>query len=170
VVGTGRLVGRGSAAVEKRPGDSSQRPPLPEERLVPPLEVVARQSSDVLRVDDADVAAAIELIRRNACHGITMTDVTEKLAVSRSTLERRFRKYLGHSPKEEIRAVRLARIRELLTETDLSLAAIARRAGYEHPEYMSVVFKRETGQTPGEYRQYAHPKDKKPQDKTANSQ
>jgi len=36
--------------------------------------------------------------------------------------------------------------------TSLPLEKIARLAGFEHPEYMSVVFKRETGDTPGHYR------------------
>jgi AraC-like DNA-binding protein len=40
----------------------------------------------------------------------------------------------------------------LLWTTNLSLEKIAGLAGFEHPEYMSVVFKRETGQTPGQYR------------------
>ena len=38
-------------------------------------------------------------------------------------------------------------------ETDLPLAAVAHRAGYKHVEYMSVVFKRETGLSPSQYRQ-----------------
>jgi LacI family transcriptional regulator len=40
----------------------------------------------------------------------------------------------------------------LLRETDLPLERIATLAGYEHPEYMSVVFKRVLGKTPGQYR------------------
>jgi LacI family transcriptional regulator len=67
-------------------------------------------------------------------------------------LERRFRKYLKRSPQIEIRSVQLKRVKQLLAETDLPLERIAALAGFEHPEYMSVVFKRETGQTPGQYR------------------
>jgi LacI family transcriptional regulator len=78
--------------------------------------------------------------------------VAEHVAVSRSLLERRFRKHLGRSPQVEIRLVQLKRVKQLLTETDLSLESIARLTGYVHPEYMSVVFKRLTGQTPGGYR------------------
>jgi LacI family transcriptional regulator len=43
-------------------------------------------------------------------------------------------------------------VRQLLTETDLSLAAIAERAGFRHVEYLSVAFKRAFGQPPSRYR------------------
>src|SRR5271165_2295671 len=56
------------------------------------------------------------------------------------------------SPKQEIRRIQLERIKQLLVETDFTLETIAELAGFEHPEYMSVLFKRETGQTPGKYR------------------
>jgi LacI family transcriptional regulator len=59
---------------------------------------------------------------------------------------------IGRSPQSEIRNVQLKRVKQLLRETDLPLERIAALAGYEHPEYMSVVFKRELGQTPGQYR------------------
>ena len=123
-----------------------------DEMLVPPLGVVARQSSDITRIDDPDVAAALTFIRQNACSGASVEDVVAHLAVSRSILERRFRKHVGHSPQTEIRRVQLKRVKQLLAETDLSLEAIARLAGYVHPEYMSVVFKRVTRATPGQYR------------------
>ena len=62
------------------------------------------------------------------------------------------RRHLGRSPQAEIRAVQLKRVKQLLGESDLPLDRIASLAGYSHPEYMSVVFKRETAQTPGQYR------------------
>jgi LacI family transcriptional regulator len=124
-----------------------------EERAIKPLGVVARQSTDVLGIEDPDVAAAVRHIRENACNGLTVDDLVAALSVSRSLLERRFRRCLRRSPQQEIRLVQLKRVRQLLSETTLTLDAIAALAGYEHPEYMSVVFKRLTGQTPGEYRQ-----------------
>jgi LacI family transcriptional regulator len=124
-----------------------------EERTIAPLGVVTRQSTDILRIDDADMATALRFIRERACSGVTVQEVAEHVAVSRSLLERRFRKHLGRSPQVEIRLAQLKRIKQLLAETDLSLEAIARLAGYVHPEYMSVVFKRLVGQTPGGYRQ-----------------
>ena len=128
------------------------------ERLVEPLGVVMRQSSDVLGIADPDIVAAMRHIRENACNGLTVDDLVRHLSVSRSLLERRFRKCLRRSPQQEIRLVRLKRVRQLLAETDLTLDAIANLAGYEHPEYMSVMFKRLTGQTPGDYREQVRPK------------
>lgn len=51
--------------------------------------------------------------------------------------------------------LRTNRVRGLLTATDMTLAEIAEIAGTlgtEHPEYVSVFFKKETGMTPVEYR------------------
>ncbi len=42
--------------------------------------------------------------------------------------------------------------KQLLEETDVPLKSIAERAGFKHVEYMSVVFKRQMGLRPGEYR------------------
>jgi hypothetical protein len=50
--------------------------------------------------------------------------------------------------------VRMERVKELVAQTDLSLTAIAHRTGYAHVEYLSVVFKRETGLPPSAYRDH----------------
>ncbi len=43
-------------------------------------------------------------------------------------------------------------MKQLLGETELALYQIAERTGFEHVEYLSVVFKRETGVTPSAWR------------------
>ncbi|HEY1108186.1 MAG TPA: DNA-binding transcriptional regulator [Opitutaceae bacterium] len=121
--------------------------------LIPPLGVAPRQSTDVLAVDDRDVARAVQFIREHACEGINVGDLLRTVPLSRRVLEQRFQKLLGRTPREEILQVRLARVRQLLGETDLPLYLIAERTGFEHVEYLSVVFKRETGQTPSDFRQ-----------------
>lgn len=136
---------------------SGERPPV-DWPLVPPVGVTTRQSTDVLAIDDPVVATAVRFIRERACQGCGMKDLLRHVPMSRSLLERRFRRHLGRSPQAEIRAVQLKRVKELLAESDLSLDQIAPLAGYAHPEYMSVVFKRQTGQTPGQYRASTHPR------------
>lgn len=119
---------------------------------IPPQGTVVRQSSDVFAVSDPTIAEALRFIRVRACDGASVSDLLEHLSVSRSWLERNFRKLLNRSPQAEIRGVQIKRCKELLRTTNLSLEKIAGLAGFEHPEYMSVVFKRETGNTPGQYR------------------
>ncbi len=120
---------------------------------IAPKKVIVRQSSNVLAVDDPAVASALRYIREHAHEGIRVADVVARASVSRSTLERGFRYFLDHSPHEEIRRVRLKRVKQLLVDTDWSLDRIAEAAGFEHPEYMMVQFKRLTDQTPSQWRQ-----------------
>jgi LacI family transcriptional regulator len=123
-----------------------------EERLIPPLGVATRLSTDVLAIDDPRIADAVRFIREHACRGITVRDVLEQVPLARTALERRFRQYLGRSPQAEIRAVQIRHAQQLLAGTDLKIEGIAQIVGFEHPEYLSVVFKRAFGQTPGQYR------------------
>lgn len=130
---------------------NGEAPPL-QEQLIAPREIVVRQSSDILAVDDAAVAAALHFVRSHACSGITVNDILKHAPLSRSTLERSFREILGHSPQEEIRRVKLQRIQQLLSETDWSLTRIAQATAFDSPDYMMVQFKRLTGQTPSQWR------------------
>jgi len=128
---------------------------LPYEQIISPLGITTRQSTDVLAIEDPQIASAVRFIRQHACHGITVKDLLREIPLSRSVLERRFRKYIKRSPQSEIRNQQIKRIKELLMETDLPLNRIAELTGFEHPEYMSVVFKRETDETPGRFRKRA---------------
>jgi LacI family transcriptional regulator len=126
--------------------------------LVEPVRVVTRRSSDTLAIKDRAVSAAIRFISEQALHGCTVDDVINSVRVSRSFLERSFRQHLKRSPQAEIRRVQASRIKQLLTETDFTLERISELSGFEHPEYMSVVFKRLFGQTPGQYRKQVQSK------------
>ncbi len=81
-----------------------------------------------------------------------MNDVLKDLTILRSLFERRFAMFFGRTPKAEILRIRLDRIKLFLAETDYCLSQIASATGFEHPEYISAIFKIKTGQTPGEYR------------------
>jgi LacI family transcriptional regulator len=124
----------------------------PSSILVKPMGVMARQSTDVLAIDDRHIAAALKRIREQACDGLDVDSILKVVPLSRSVLERRFSQILGISPKAEILRVRLERVCRLLAESDLPLAEVAQKAGFEHPEYMSRLFKKKMGITPGEFR------------------
>jgi LacI family transcriptional regulator len=122
------------------------------DQIIAPLGVTVRQSTDVVAIDDASIASALQYIRQNACRGINVDDVLRNTPISRSSLERKVRKHLGRTPQEEIRHVQVKKAKELLTTTDLPAEKIANLCGFEHSEYMYVVFKRHVGMTPGEFR------------------
>lgn len=123
-----------------------------EGRLFVPLGVATRQSTDVVAVADRHISTAVRFIREHACNAITVADVVKQVPLSRRVLETRFQALLGRSPHEQIMTVKLDRVKRLLSETDLSLAIIADRAGFKHVEYLSVAFKRQIGVTASEYR------------------
>lgn len=125
---------------------------------VPPLGISVRQSTDIVAVEDQSLAEALKYIRDHACQGISVGDVVKATGVSRSSLERKLRTLLGRTPQQEIRNVQLKRACSLLAETSLPIEEIAIRCGFEHPEYMHVVFKREMQITPGAFRRAARPK------------
>jgi len=134
-----------------------RKPPPTDTTFVKPKGVVARQSTEVFAIADRDTAAAMHLIRRHACDGIGIGDVTGHVGLSRSTLERRFARFVGHSPKAEIRRVRIGRVKELLATTDFTLDKIAELTGFDYTQSMCDLFKRMTGRTPGQYRKEHQP-------------
>lgn len=122
---------------------------------VDPVDVIVRHSTDCSVTDDVELLDAIDFVRANACRGLRVAEVVSLGAVSRDRLERGFRRLVGHSPHAEIRRVQLARIEELLAQTDLPLKMIASLTGIRHTEYLSGLFRRLTGETPGQFRERA---------------
>ena len=122
------------------------------ELAVGPVGVITRMSTNVIAVSDAQVAQAIEFIRENIDTGIQVSNVISAVDLSRSTLDNRFKQILGLTVHDEIERVRLERTKELLTTTDCTLAEISTQSGFGTVQYLSTVFRRSTGQTPGEYR------------------
>jgi LacI family transcriptional regulator len=124
--------------------------------FIPPRGIVTRQSSDVLAVDDPLLIAALQMIRKNACSGISVEDVAREIGASRSVLQRRFRVALGQTVHDHLIAARMKRAIELISNTRLGLGEIAERSGFNYQEYMGAVFRERLGQTPAEYRQESH--------------
>ncbi len=120
--------------------------------LVEPRGVVARRSSDVLAIGDEAVATAVRLIRTNIHTPLQVVDILKTVRISRRSLEMRFRRVLGWSPHDEIQRARVARVKDLLQQTDWPLKRISAGAGFTRPQHMHTVFRRETGMTPSRYR------------------
>lgn len=121
---------------------------------VPPVGVISRASSDALAFDDPDVVAAVRYVRSHACAGISVSDVIDAVTVSRRTLEPRFRRMVGHTVYDEITRCRIDRAKQLLAESDWSIARIAEASGYAAPKQLSIAFRREMAMSPRDYRHF----------------
>ncbi len=134
----------------------SPAPIVPE--MIKPSLVATRQSTDTLGVADPDLAATIRYIHSKACDGITVHDVVAHACESRRSLERRFMRELGRTPRAEILRTRLEKAKALLCESTLKIADISRASGYGKYVRFARVFKHYTGQTPSEFREQASQK------------
>jgi LacI family transcriptional regulator len=119
---------------------------------IPPSCVVVRQSTDVTAIEDADVVQAMRFIRDFACTGISVSRVAEEAGISLSSLKRKFRKFVGRSPKAEIMRIQIEHAKRLLAQTDRDCASIARRCGFNSLVYFTRAFRREVGMPPNAYR------------------
>lgn len=124
--------------------------------IVPPLRLVKRQSTDLLAIREPLIHGALNFIRDQAAGCIGAPEVAKHAGVSRSTLDERFKRILGRTVAEQVRLTRVEAARDLLLETRLPLAEIARKTGFPSPQYLCYAFKRGMGVSPATIRARAH--------------
>ena len=122
--------------------------------VVEPLQVVTRRSTDVVALEDVEVAHALQFIHENAGRPIQVKEIVDTLGISRRTLEIRFRRAIGKSMNEKIQQAHLERAKRLLLETDLPLPKVAEAAGYNSTSYLAVVFHKAFAMTPARFRNH----------------
>ncbi len=120
--------------------------------LLQPLGVVRRMSTDVLAVDDPQLAEAVRYIREHACDPCTMGDVLRHVAVGRRWLERQFARRLNRTPHEEIVRVQMETAKRLLLQPGLPIEDIALRCGFSSAPSMGRAFVRSFNMTPAAFR------------------
>ena len=119
---------------------------------IPPEGVICRQSTDLLAIEDEAVVRALRFIRTHAFQDIVVKDILDEVPLSRRSLEIHFKQYLGRTPAEEIRRVRLEKGQELLARTDMSISEIALASGFTSSTRFGVAFRKRFGITPLTYR------------------
>ncbi|MGN6625140.1 MAG: helix-turn-helix transcriptional regulator, partial [Tepidisphaeraceae bacterium] len=102
--------------------------------------------------EDEEVNRAVRNIREHAGRSINVVDVLAHLNVSRAALQQRMKRVLGRTIHEEIEAVRLALVKDLLAMSDLTIKQIAQKAGFSSVQYLTRVFHASVGETPAQFR------------------
>lgn len=120
--------------------------------LIPPVGVVVRQSTNTIAVPDARAAQALRYIWANLQHPLSVNDVAAAAESSPSTLNRLFQQHLGRTITDEIARARLEQAKTLLTTTKLTAKEIAKRCGFNTPNYFNNVFRGATSMTPSAFR------------------
>jgi LacI family transcriptional regulator len=143
-----RLAAEAVRLIEEAWVDGSPTSPV----LVRPLEVVARGSSSYEAVADVVVRRAMGLLVEKIASIASVEEWAALAGVSRRVLERKFQAGLGRSPHAMIQHERVERAKSLLTGTDLSVAAIAERCGFQSNERLTVNFREVVGVPPATYR------------------
>lgn len=96
---------------------------------------------------------AIAWIKENAHRDIGLQEVAEHVQLSSAYLSRTFSKELNIPISAYINRLRMERAKTLLLKSDEKISTIAAKVGIENSEYFSVLFKKNTGMRPQEYRQ-----------------
>ncbi|NUU18706.1 AraC family transcriptional regulator [Cellulomonas humilata] len=98
------------------------------------------------------VERAAEHLRATSPRRTSAHELAAMVGLSPSQLNALFRRHVGASPLEYQTQLRMARARELLDSSALSIASVARTAGYDDPLYFSRQFTAVHGMPPRAYR------------------
>ena len=83
---------------------------------------------------------------------VKMAEAAKQVGMSESAFSRYFTRAAGQSFSDTVRKMRLAQACQLLEQTDLPVANIAQRVGYENLSNFNRQFRHQHGLTPSEYR------------------
>ena len=96
---------------------------------------------------------AMGYISKNFSKNISLEELANYCAISKSQLIRYFKQYFDKTPLDYITDYRIARAKELIFNCpQLTLKEISYELGFDNQHYFSRVFKKQTSETPTHYR------------------
>ncbi|GAB3882794.1 AraC family transcriptional regulator [Microbispora bryophytorum subsp. camponoti] len=101
---------------------------------------------------DPAVGEALRLLHDRPAHRWTVAELAAGAGMSRAAFAARFRSMVGEPPLTYLTGWRMALGADLLSDTDATVAAVAREVGYEDAFAFSVAFKRAHGASPSAWR------------------
>ena len=116
------------------------------------MELVHRGTTTLHRLGDSLVTRALIFIEQHIEKPFKIADLLRHLGTTAPTLAFHFKQKLGRTAIEEVRRRRIERAKHLLSETDISIGAVAKKSGFNSPVRFNHVFLEFTKLPPGEYR------------------
>lgn len=101
---------------------------------------------------DTQVGRALALMHAEPARAWTVEALAQEAGISRSALAKRFVELIGESPIQYLAGWRMQLARRLLRETNVGLAELAARVGYESEAAFSRAFRRAVGVPPATWR------------------
>lgn len=105
------------------------------------------------------ITSVVDFITSNYTENITLSDAAKYTYVNPSHLSREFNKNMNCNFRSYLNNIRIEKAKELLANTDLSLADIGNQVGFTDQSYFNKIFRKHENLTPGQYRALTH-KDK----------
>lgn len=146
----GRQVGRTCAEMLQRLMLNQERGPRTIE--VPPLPVLAEQSTAYERVQDPLICPAMDRLQGDLSGLHSVADLMKGIPLSRRSFETRFKEASGNSPRVELERMRILQTKRLLLHTSLGMQEIADRVGFSDARQVTLAFSRCVGCSPSTFR------------------
>ncbi|MCP5082398.1 MAG: AraC family transcriptional regulator [Alphaproteobacteria bacterium] len=101
---------------------------------------------------DERLSRALGRMHREYAEAINLDDLAAEAALSKSGFALRFKETTGVAPIEYLSKWRMLQAGDLLASTNLSVANVAEKVGYQSDIAFARAFKREFGKTPSQHR------------------
>lgn len=103
-----------------------------------------------------DIHPAIQetqtILDRDYAGAWTLSDLADRAGLAPTYLAALFSTQLGRAPHQYLTERRIARAKQLLSNSDLSITAIAVEVGFGSGQHLARIFKKVVGATPSAYR------------------
>ena len=118
--------------------------------------VLSISQNKIFEVGDIDqkIECAKIIMSENIYKDIDPGELALKLNISYSWFRRVFKDYTGYAPAKYFQELKLRKAKQLLVETSLSVKEISYQLNYASAEHFFSLFKKRTGFTPLEYRNF----------------
>ena len=116
------------------------------------LELADIHKQSRIRKYPPPLAKAVTLVELNMGANLNVNSLAKKTGVSRYTLIRLFRGWLGRTPQEYISAQRMEYAKQLVSSGRFSHKEIARELGFKNASHFSLAFKKYTGLPPRSFK------------------